>query len=223
MNRNSDDPDSAFGRSLDDVFRALADHHRRRILSLVRARDGDLSESDLASLLVAEESGKPLLDVTDNEHQRVHTQLRHVHLPKLAETDLLRWNEARGTVATGLLGAAAPILDGASADADSGELDGVLSALAVERRRTLLSVLREKDALEPGELAERVAVREVRRGAGESTPTPTDDEIASVRASLRHSHLPKLAGVGLVDRDEDGVSFDGHPAFDPRWLHLADE
>jgi DNA-binding transcriptional ArsR family regulator len=114
-------------------------------------------------------------------------------------------------------------------------VDEVLAALAAERRRIALSVLCEAGELEPAELAERVAQREV------GVRDAADSEIASVRASLRHQHLPTLDNAGLVDRaeaDETGndetvvdetdaeretISFDGRAAFDAEWLRIADE
>ncbi|WP_276281432.1 DUF7344 domain-containing protein [Halorussus caseinilyticus] len=221
--RSRFDANVSLGRSLDAVLDALASRRRREALSVLRTREGSVSESDLVSHVVARRADKPLLDVTREEHRQTWTRFHHVHLPKLADAGLIRRSDGRVSAAS------SPVLDRPEFDAlvrrDDGETDdesddrdAILSALADGRRRTVLSVLRETGRLELPTLARRVAAREDDAPGG-----PSDERVESVLAGLRHAHAPKLAAAGLVEYDDarGTISYEGHPAFDPRWLLRA--
>lgn len=236
-------------RSLDDAFDALADRRRRAVLSSLAARDGPVAESDLAEAVVARLEGKPRADVTDSERQHAANRLRHVDLPKLATADMVRCDDDRQTVA----GTAHAIFDRPEFDAlgrdgtdgatpetvgtNPDAVDDVLTALRHERRRTVLSVLRDGDRRDLSTLAERIAERETdaeptddARSAADARPAadtrpaadacPTAEEVRSVHVSLRQVHAPTLARAGLVEFDPaDGtVARRDHPALDERWL-----
>jgi len=70
----------------------------------------------------------------------------------------------------------------------------VYDALADERRRRVVHLLAEADAaLTIEELTERMV------GTGDdSTDDPDDGEIARLRTSLYHVHVPKLSDAGIV-------------------------
>jgi hypothetical protein len=103
---------------------------------------------------------------------------------------------------------ARPIESGAN------DLFGVLSN---ERRRYVLSYLRDADSggVDLSELAEWVATREVEREG---------DRLGTVKISLHHVHLPKLAGVGVLDYDAETntVRYHDRPEHD-RMVTLAVE
>lgn len=74
--------------------------------------------------------------------------------------------------------------------------DEVFGALAHDRRRRVLAVLRAAE--EPLSLTE-VAIELTRRHGGPDGPGREDP--ADVRVALHHRHLPKLADAGLVEYD----------------------
>lgn len=74
--------------------------------------------------------------------------------------------------------------------------DDVFEVLRKERRRTVLSVLRNRDSpTDVGALARAVA--DARTG------DPGDETVEEVHVALHHVDLPKLDAVDLVDHDRD--------------------
>jgi len=88
----------------------------------------------------------------------------------------------------------------------------VLSGLAVDQRRRILSILRGGGSISEAELARRLAA------SSDADPRPVagSRETSQVRTELHHVHLPKLAEVGLVDWDEERstVALADHDAFE---------
>ena len=81
---------------------------------------------------------------------------------------------------------------------DESRLDELYRALGHHRRRSLLRELHDCDGtLTIDELAERVAEREANRPS-DGVP---DDDLETVRLTLHHAHLPKLAAADVVDYD----------------------
>lgn len=81
---------------------------------------------------------------------------------------------------------------------DPPDTDEVLAALSDSRRRRLLTALDGEREASLRDLAVRVAAREEGKPAGDVT----DDERKSVRVSLYHAHVPKLADAGVVEYDD---------------------
>ena len=228
--------------AVDALFDALASRRRREILSVLADRRGPVSEADLVSHVVAREEAKPLRAVGDEEHQRVYVSLHHAHLPKLADAGLITRDDGRhenrsddqdggcddtrrcgrSVAATSHPLFVAPEFDAVlrRAETDPDATDAALSALADERRRSMLAVLADAGSLTGTELAERVA-RRANDALGDSDDEITpDDEIARTLASFRHVHLPVLARAGLVtyDAEERVVTYEGHPAIEDHWF-----
>lgn len=81
--------------------------------------------------------------------------------------------------------------------------DDLFDVLAVSRRRTVLSILRERQTPIDGEtLAQRIASHE-----RDSPQEPVSDSaVQQIHVSLHHVHLPKLETAELVTYDrEEGV------------------
>nr|WP_254767991.1 hypothetical protein [Salinilacihabitans rarus] len=161
--------------------------------------------------------------MTDAEHRRQLTELRHRHLPAMADAGLIEYDrEADAVRATDHPGVGELGLDevpaGGPADDD---LDALFRALADERRRTTLAVLSEqRHPIRLDTLARDVAARE----AGEPERVVSGAAVDRVRVSLVHSHLPLLREAGLVTADEaDRLSYEGHPALRARWLRPESE
>ncbi|MHB9287549.1 hypothetical protein ACKVMT_10995 [Halobacteriales archaeon Cl-PHB] len=72
---------------VDELLSVLADAKRRAVLSVLHKRRNAMAVEDLAAALAAE---RP---------DRVRTELRHTHLPKLASVDLVLYDAQAGSVA----------------------------------------------------------------------------------------------------------------------------
>lgn len=77
------------------IFSVLADDRRRRLLAYLRDKDGDVASfADLIDhLLVREADSADALDADG-----VAISLHHVHLPKLADADLVEYDTQSRTV-----------------------------------------------------------------------------------------------------------------------------
>jgi len=75
------------GSALDTAFDLLSVERRRRVLYCLRERDEPMSLSDLADAVVDAESGSQ----TDHR-ERVAISLDQVHLPKLADADVVDYS-----------------------------------------------------------------------------------------------------------------------------------
>lgn len=206
------DRDPAAPRSRTDPFSALTCECRRRILAILMDGSEPVALDDLATRLAAVEDGVDPVAVSVDRTEDLRVDLRHVHLPPLAEVGLLAWAPGEETVA----------VTDHPAYADPGfrelvqtsaSVDGVLDALASPRRRLVLAVLRAADGvLDREELARRVSDFE--------GPEHTEDYVDEVLATLHHVHLPKLSEAGIVERDCEvrTVRYRGHPHVDDAWF-----
>lgn len=212
------------------VFDALAHSRRRVILSKLEEGQRPISERDLATQIAACEQEKPLVDVTNEEQQEIQISLYHWHLPKLEDLGMIERDLDDRTVvaktsldleSTGLLD-----MEDSHNRARSGTVDTLFGVLANNRRRIILSVLKNRreshsnqsSFLTVEELAEAVAEREHER----STSECTDEDITRIVLSLQHCHLPKLADMGLIvyDRDQAIVTYEGPPTLRDDWVDL---
>lgn len=174
------------------VLEALAHRRRRSALRLLLSR-GRLHVEELVGGVAAMERSRAG-DATVDE-TRLRVDLRHRHLPKLADAGLVDVRDR--TVCVRRAARDDPLLgDLLAVEAD--DWDAVLSCLSDDRRRAALATLAERE--EPTdvpvlafEVAERV----------ERTAHPDVDALAR---DLHHVHLPKLADAGLVDVEDGGTS-----------------
>lgn len=95
------------------------------------------------------------------------------------------------------------------------DLDAVMELLSDRRRRYVLYCLRNDDgSLAFEELAGRILDWE------EHTPVDSERRILT---ELRHKHLPKMEAVGVIEREEDQIRFDGSDVPIEPYLELAVE
>lgn len=103
------------GPSLDEVFDVLADRHRRIIIALLLESDNSVPVDALVTDLLLH-ADVPVEDAGDARTQ-IATRLRHVHLPKLAEVNLLEWDREHAIVTpTDYLPSLAPFVETATLD-----------------------------------------------------------------------------------------------------------
>ena len=85
-------------RETQDVYDVLRNERRRYALHALTVADGPVAVGDLADRVAAWEHDTTVEEVTERERHRVYTSLQQVHLPRLDEADLVRFDEDRGVV-----------------------------------------------------------------------------------------------------------------------------
>ncbi|SHH52134.1 DUF7344 domain-containing protein [Halobaculum gomorrense] len=105
----------------DELYRAFASKPRRRLLHLLLDADaGSRSVDELATLLSGWEAADSGSAVSPNEHVRTRIALTHVHLPRLAELNLIEYDPTEGAVsATAVDPAVATVIERSVADVQS--------------------------------------------------------------------------------------------------------
>lgn len=184
------------GRTYDcrnPTIRAIAVKERREILRACR-KWGPLSEATLSEYLAAVCQGTP--SPTDQWINSAQTELRHVHLPVLADAGLITRDTDAGTVDTATHPALSDPRFHYLIQMDSVVLDDVLDALSHEYRRIILTALwqEERDFSRPT-LAKKIARCCCRKGVPETT------SIKDITIALHHAHLPKLVNHNLITYD----------------------
>ncbi|UWG50088.1 putative trancriptional regulator, ArsR family [Halalkaliarchaeum sp. AArc-CO] len=81
-----------------DVYELLRNERRRYALHALSVADGPVSVGDLADRVAAWEHDTTVEQITERERHRVYTSLQQVHLPRLDEADLVRFDEDQGVV-----------------------------------------------------------------------------------------------------------------------------
>ena len=76
--------------SLSAVFSALANSRRRTVLRRLLYFEGGLSIAQLAEHVAAD---------TDGDSTRVHTELRHLHVPELEDVNLVTYDREDDEIA----------------------------------------------------------------------------------------------------------------------------
>lgn len=80
------------------VFEMLSNQRRRYVVHCLLRREEQLELRELSRQVAAWENGKRSDEVTPEERRRVYNALQQVHLPKMDEAGLIRYDSNRGTV-----------------------------------------------------------------------------------------------------------------------------
>ncbi|GAB3041210.1 DUF7344 domain-containing protein [Natronobiforma cellulositropha] len=196
-------------RSQNAVLRSVANRRRRQLVSILRAAETPLTVSTLAAHLAALNSETTPDAVSDEQRRVAHTSLYHADLPILADAGILEREDERVSVVDHPL--FDQLVSRKPADISSAGWDATLTALADERRRTVLAVFADASVpLTPAALARRVATRELE-------DEPTDEETRRVQTALHHVHLPALVEADLLEYEGERVTASVHPIVDA-WL-----
>ncbi|MFP8957376.1 hypothetical protein ACLI4Y_11645 [Natrialbaceae archaeon A-CW3] len=179
-------PETAFG--------ALTSRRRRQLFVLVNEYDG-VGRSQLT----VDELARHLATVSEcGDRSSCRINLVHQELPMLEEAGVIDWDRSAGTVSVPAHLSFDTSFIERTLESDKLDWDAVFEALSNERRRTVLTVLKETtEALSLETLAKRVAAHEL--GAAEHT----------VATTLHHQHLPVLREAGLVSEQADGFQYTG--------------
>lgn len=165
---------------------------------MLRRYPGWISERRIAERLAAE--------TPDQDGEAIHRhriELRHVHLPELADRGHIVWNEGEGTACSTESAAesVAQSTDPTAAGTDMG-------VLADDRRRAILAIVDAAD----GTISREHLAREVasRTDVGCRSETTVEE----VAIQLHHNHLPRLEEAGLIhyNSDDGFVTYSGSTA-----------
>lgn len=85
--------------SQDTVFDILSNARRRYVLYYLRQHTGPVQLTALAEHVAAWENETDVESLNEQERKRVYVSLYQTHVPKLADTGLVRYDKEAGTVA----------------------------------------------------------------------------------------------------------------------------
>lgn len=78
----------------DDLFELLSNRRRRYVLSYLQSMDDTVMElAELGEWLLTQEA-----DRENNQHDAVAIALHHIHLPKMAECEIIDYNASKNTI-----------------------------------------------------------------------------------------------------------------------------
>ena len=87
--------------SLDHVFEILKNRRRREVIHYLREHEQRVTLSDLAEHIAALENDTDVTSITSSQRKRVYVGLYQCHLPKMADMDIVDFNQDRGVVEIG--------------------------------------------------------------------------------------------------------------------------
>lgn len=77
----------------DEVFSLLSNHRRRYTIQFCKQEERPVTLSDLAEQVAAWEEEKPVPELTSAERKRVYTSLQQTHLPTLADSGMIEYED----------------------------------------------------------------------------------------------------------------------------------
>lgn len=80
------------------LFDVLANERRRRVFSILCEYDATVALADLADEVVVREKKQPITEIPPDEVKRVYMMLYHTHIPKMADANLVRYDQDRDRI-----------------------------------------------------------------------------------------------------------------------------
>ncbi len=87
--------------SLDLIFEVLKNRRRREVIRYLREHEQQVTLSDLAEHIAALENDTDIASITSSQRKRVYVGLYQCHLPKMADMEIVEFNQNRGIVDLG--------------------------------------------------------------------------------------------------------------------------
>lgn len=84
--------------SPDGAFETLADRRRRSVLHCLTEYENPMALADLAEEVAASENDAPVDEIGAEEVESVYVSLYHVHVPKLEDAAVVRYDPDEDTV-----------------------------------------------------------------------------------------------------------------------------
>ena len=79
--------------NINTIFQIFAHHRRRYALRGLRMHETPMALADLADEVAIRENEAPLTEISAEEVKRIYMSLYHTHIPKLADADLVRYDQ----------------------------------------------------------------------------------------------------------------------------------
>ena len=86
---------------LDEIFETLKNSRRRETLRYLRENGGETTLSDVAEHIAALENDTTIRAISSAQRKRVYVGLYQCHLPKMDDTDVIDFEQNRGTIEIG--------------------------------------------------------------------------------------------------------------------------
>ncbi len=86
---------------LDQVFEILKNSRRRETLQYLHRNDGKTTLSEVAEHIAAIENDTTVQAISSTQRKRVYVGLYQCHLPKMDDTDVVDFDQNRGTIELG--------------------------------------------------------------------------------------------------------------------------
>lgn len=86
---------------LDHIFEILKNERRRKVVHYLREHESRVTLSDLAEHIAALENDTDIASITSRERKRVYVGLYQCHLPKMADMEIVNFNQDRGIITLG--------------------------------------------------------------------------------------------------------------------------
>lgn len=85
--------------TLNAMYEILTEQRRRHAIECLLEHDTPLTLPDLADEIAVKENGTPISEVPAEEVKDVYLSLYHTHVPKLADANVIRYDQDNDTVA----------------------------------------------------------------------------------------------------------------------------
>ncbi len=99
--RESDDTDNGYDLPLDQIFEILKNSRRRQTLRFLYENEGETTLSEVAEHIAAIENDTTVKAISSAQRKRVYVGLYQCHLPKMDDTDVIDFEQNRGTIEFG--------------------------------------------------------------------------------------------------------------------------
>lgn len=83
----------------DDIFEILSNHRRRMVLYHLQEAGTPIAVNELAEHVAAMENEVSVDQLSSQQRKRVYVSLYQTHLPKMAQMDLIEYDQEEGMVA----------------------------------------------------------------------------------------------------------------------------
>lgn len=91
----------AYDLPLDEIFDILKNSRRRETIRYLRENGGETTLSDVAEHIAALENDTTVRAISSAQRKRVYVGLYQCHLPKMDDTDVVDFEQNRGTIELG--------------------------------------------------------------------------------------------------------------------------
>ena len=95
------DEEAGYELPLDEIFETLKNSRRRETLRFLRENGGETTLSDVAEHIAALENDTTVRAISSAQRKRVYVGLYQCHLPKMDDTDVVDFEQNRGTIELG--------------------------------------------------------------------------------------------------------------------------